>query len=708
MGCVFSEPDFPQRNNRVSPSAFRSKRQKVLSSNEGDILQKGVDFILQGITSLQNIENIVPVVSLSPTSIPIMLNNFPINEDQFIELPVAAISIVGAGKVFAIGTPYFLSHEALMDPETSTFLENAFLWGSGKRMPHILISGFPNSVSSRISADLTSFGYFVESQNPISDASNSNIIILQSDVNVSRIADLILDFLQRGCAIFIFPAHFKVHENIYAFSNYISVLGLEFLDNGLHSENATIEVSDFKELKSYNFYSISNRYIELIHGSPTLEELDNVVCKLRFYVSKLTCCFFETSLNLLNESWDYLMKTGAKTVNGYCPKEVHEIVFILILELLAKIPVEYTPVFDGVDEFPGLVGEDTKTTSRTLKLFLRKGKWASSGLYLPPGQVAQIECSSPVKIKIGCHTNVLFTKPGPWKRWPVISFDYEYDDEPLYLATPFGGIMYFCSDVSCDVTMICSGFARFPYYNKQVKSIWESTKSVNAPWSEIDMINLVLTIPTKYAKKIRNLDKYVSNMHSLVDYVHSFLNSKVKEAHRVVFDIDLAYDFQSDFDAIFAKLTALEGILCETGPTKDLLNLFQVIAEASIEQDLFDEEFKVIISLVAACAAFKSLWNDFEPKDFKSPNPPELFFDLWQVFLEFGWNIFNESIKAFAASKEEHKDSLDTEAWEAFVNELEKRAGKRLERLRDRFTQLDKLEMNFSEDLSEYRIVNYI
>jgi hypothetical protein len=103
-------------------------------------------------------------------------------------------------------------------------------------------------------------------------------------------------------------------------------------------------------------------------------------------------------------------------------------------------------------------------------------------------------------VQIGSFTECIMARPGPWKRWALVAHRYDLDSEAKEVASPFGGIVYVCSDEFSSVCPIefkltFSGFARYPLYLKGHPEAWDEIRYLDVPWGEIETSVMILTIP---------------------------------------------------------------------------------------------------------------------------------------------------------------------------------------------------------------------
>jgi hypothetical protein len=149
--------------------------------------------------------------------------------------------------------------------------------------------------------------------------------------------------------------------------------------------------------------------------------LDHLVATLRCHIMAMRAGANPYLDILAGASWAYLDRTGGSYIEGgdnVCPSLTHQIVSVLLAELMTRLPAR---AYDGMDRslpFPGSCG-DVSLDSFTINLATEHDGWYSTGLYLPAGRVATISCEGEYQtlgIQVGCHSECILMAQPPWKR----------------------------------------------------------------------------------------------------------------------------------------------------------------------------------------------------------------------------------------------------------------------------------------------------
>ena len=163
---------------------------------------------------------------------------------------------------------------------------------------------------------------------------------------------------------------------------------------------------------------------------------------------------------------------------------------------------------NGSDEYPGTVNATVPRITET-KLFDEKIQgWQSTGLYLCPGEIMQINVikGNPVgwSIRIGCHKDTLWHKDS-WKRWPEITHVTPMKKQRK-IATPWGGLVYLISSKkSSTIEISISGCVEAPLFDIDETGIdWYAERMHPAPWAEIKGHHMILSVPSAAVRALEN------------------------------------------------------------------------------------------------------------------------------------------------------------------------------------------------------------
>lgn len=320
-----------------------------------------------------------------------------------------------------------------------------------------------------------------------------------------------------------------------------------------------------------------------------------------------------------------------------CPSMAHCITVVLLTEIVQRLPPK-----DFQDQhfgklFPGEIDDDL------VKLNLADFKthheivcesWSSTGLYLPSGVVAQatipkktiISMNNKVKlsIQVGCHTACTLSQKGPWRRWPIITNNFEFptrselfeyqqslsqaasnkkdtseneendlfvmndDDVTIFFSSPFGGIVYvavdqFLLDKPVEIEVIFSNLLQYPVFSSSDPSIYydfmTSINQYNSPtkiganpsFSEgLDKVN-----PTESSSKVLSKSNKFTNSRSS----HAQLPFPLSKNHSTATSV-------TSVASITSMISCESPVLC---PWTEIETQFIEIAVPSTKIELFGD-----------------------------------------------------------------------------------------------------------------------
>ena len=719
MGCVMSNVTKTSPNRRPRPQLEPKdddKRPPPPAPLEFvDQLRMDRTSILQGLSQIHCPEWTTPVVCLSERSYPLFLNTFKFEDRrESIELPVIAFSRVENGRFIFIGNIEFVSHPILQHTETSAFIENMITWGADYKIQTIKITllGIPQPLVSTLQTDFSSYGYVVDAPKDPPLSLNSAIVFIASNYVCGHLNEMIIDYVKRGGTVICFavqPEEGGSNGLEFPINRQLAEAGLAFTSCSLKSTNKIISSSVPAVLDKYTYKNIIDRYVGLLNEYENEEDvdinaLDDVISQLRFYIEAFTDLNYEEAHLLETESFKFLQKIGIKNEDGICPSVVHGLVTVVITEIVPKLAPSDITQNPLLEEFPGVTGKNVTLSKVKLRIGMKSDSWNSTGLWIPAGTVGTITTDSPIILQVGSHNLCLLVKPGPWKRWPIVTTRFVVEPNTLTeFASPFGGIIYFLTERNRTIHAMLNNISRYPYYVFQKPSIWEATQNLNIPWGEIQLKTIIFTMPTEYIKQIENLEEFCKLYEKLISDTFSFCGLKPSDLRRIVFDVDLLQNTPVSTDILVLHTDSMEGIINIHQANSDILQLLTYLVLASINGIFHDYEIELTIATIAGCYAIKKSWPDEPPLIALSVSPSKLFCELFDLSVEKGHTPYAMAIQTLSSAQ---NIKTAREAWQFFVEKLSRFCNKDLPHLTDRFRQTGQLAAESPEKLNAYLLEN--
>ena len=707
MGCVSSTTYTNPRRTRPPLDILGAED---LDENENpppppqytqeQLLQIEISKIVDSLATLKCPDGLVPVVCLNENSFPVYLANFLFDEqnETNLFLPVIAISHIEKRKFMFFGSVTILMHSYLTSTEISAFIENAISWGADYRLSSIRIFLYqmPKSMINNLKSDLSGYGYSVEAGESAPDTKHHFDVVFTTTAN--RDIQKILEFSESGSAIFYF--YMEPYTQLHPL---LSDIGLSFARCELQCQAKVINTLPFQDLQSYTAKQMTEDYKKLLASTEEIdqEKLDNIVSKLRYYVSEMTRRFnTEELIDIENATFDYLERTNFRNNDEICTDIRHCMVSILLTEIIQKIPPNMMKPAPALDLFPGPCTDEVVT--KQMKIHLQQGVWFSTGLWLPAGQIAIVKSSAKITVQVGSHSLCLLVKPGPWHRWPSVVNLYSLEiNQTGEISTQFGGPVFLIAERDKPLDILFQGFCEYPLYSVDDTESWERTKNSSIQWGEIETKYLYLNLRTEDIKKLPNIQKFCDDIDKLIESIHQFEGISNDCKSRVVFDVDLPFDNEPVIeDVVYLHISMVDDCLNPTVMT-DNLALFLLSIAQSLILDVFLDT--VIERAIAICAVRYSVLTNLPEAFFPNcidKEAPKLFTSLWSIFQQYGLEPFGIALRQLSIENIENEET----AWRNFIAHISEAANADLERILDHGTKPGSLAVVSSERLHQFQL----
>ncbi|XP_019111796.2 TRPM8 channel-associated factor homolog isoform X1 [Larimichthys crocea] len=151
-------------------------------------------------------------------------------------------------------------------------------------------------------------------------------------------------------------------------------------------------------------------------------------------------------------------------------------------------------------------------------------EWISTGLYLSPGMKTYMAIPPEIvnkdwKIQIGCHTDRLNAQE--LKRAPCVYERFLIDSEMMQVWNLWGGLIYLIAPPKTQVDRIevaVQMAVPAPYYKSGVTTAaeWSKLRKAPAPWAELEFDNIILTVPSDYARNLDNPDELAAHWNEIM------------------------------------------------------------------------------------------------------------------------------------------------------------------------------------------------
>ncbi len=219
--------------------------------------------------------------------------------------------------------------------------------------------------------------------------------------------------------------------------------------------------------------------------------------------------------------------------------------------------------YPGSVTFPGAVPPSAKRV-KDFKFILdtdiphwraQQADWVSTGLYLPAGEVLQIELPADaikigLGIRIGCHTDNPDRRAKTFKRFPYgISKAWDLVQTKTTVASPFGGTVYLLvpkGTEAAKIKVLFSGAVKAPMFvsGQTSEKEWkENIRNYDAPWAELCSKSITLSVPSAAIRKLENPQALMDYWQKSMDLIQKLSGLKDIPAQRIVYDVQISAGF---------------------------------------------------------------------------------------------------------------------------------------------------------------------
>ncbi|NXJ21023.1 TCAF2 factor, partial [Dicrurus megarhynchus] len=181
-----------------------------------------------------------------------------------------------------------------------------------------------------------------------------------------------------------------------------------------------------------------------------------------------------------------------------------------------------------------------------------KTAWRSTGLYLPEGHTAVISCpclvvGAGLKVQVGCHTDDL-SQAKELKRAPVVIRTCDVACQKQSISCLWGGLIYIvvpAKSVLGNVPITVEGAVRAPFFKlgETCERQWEACiRHYLAPWAELAVENLILTVPSDSIRHMENPRLLLSLWNDIMVAISKLaaIPAKFPRPERIVTDVQIS------------------------------------------------------------------------------------------------------------------------------------------------------------------------
>lgn len=219
-----------------------------------------------------------------------------------------------------------------------------------------------------------------------------------------------------------------------------------------------------------------------------------------------------------------------------------------------RLPADKIKADPCGDVFPGKVPAAAPRVTQAVDIQVEFGQWASTGLYVPAGEVATVRIPLELADKglvaqIGCHNSPIVINDS-WSRHPMIVMSWPLKQQTTKIASPYGGLLYIVVPDGVRLprqTVTVEHAVRAPRYVRGATPLYEwrtLIRNYPGPTAEIGSSRLTLTVPSEIARKIDDPEELMQLWDRIMDcYVDLGMRPLAPRGERIVSDQQIAYGY---------------------------------------------------------------------------------------------------------------------------------------------------------------------
>ena len=368
-------------------------------------------------------------------------------------------------------------------------------------------------------------------------------------------------------------------------------------------------------------------------------------------------------------------------------------------------------------DFPGVPENGAQTVRRTVEIDSNIGGWHSTGLYAPPG--AEISCSlsgapkdGSISVRIGCHTDSLH-KLDEWKRVPEITMQVPAGRGRVKMVNPMGGLVYVNVGQRPRRGKVfkvqISGAVPSPLFvmGKTTPEQWaEQLENTKAPWGEIRMPRLIVTMPVEQLKQCPDVQKtaeFLQKNMALQDWIMGWDTKPDRLHHPMRFVVDRQISAgagHSGYPAMATKdwtNSIATGSIIHSGSwglwhelghnhqsppftmegqTEVSVNIFSMVCEVMGTGKDFESCWGGGMGPYGMSAEMKKYFSGTQTYN-EAPNKVQLFFWV-ELMYYLGFDAFRQVALQFHDKPYDNGELSDEKKWEWVMNAFSKVTGKNM------------------------------
>ena len=635
-----------------------------------------------GVLRLAFPDHISPIVCLTSPASPIACAKMKEDLPSGAWFPIIASTRIEKSRVLCVGSPGLFDDEC----DGKLFLDNAIKWcARDKPKANIrVLMEMESFEETSLPQLILNLGYSLECVDVIANEIDADVVICSSSCAED---DEIREWMTRERGLIVIVTCHSVDSVARYNMNSLLLDGGVAVPEAPPCKTKTKEQIRMNQGSGHLFGStLEGLYFKLrttLENKPQDGVVVTIVRALRLNVAMMREDDNKIYEELTNLCWEILKQTHFAHKRGIGRNSEHYEITKLLIEMAGRLPATH---FVGRHLWSPFPGPTLNCRYATIERNLRweGSDWVTTGLWIPGGvechliispecEIQTMNSERLITIQIGTHVSCSLGQPFPWKRFPVISHRFAVTPGEVEIASPYGGILYVCSeDMHMRMTVSVSNVTLYPHYNIDHLEEFEESKSSNTPLAEITTKYLIFTLETSKFKLISNLETVVGRIDLIVMHVFKFTSYQTRRRMRVVFDVEQCDETMSE--PIVLPSDYCSSIFLDDSPSPAMFHLLVLVASLALRDMLFSEDVTSSLSTVAACWAFSRVWGDIDPLEFIRELLPSIFNSIWDVYINCQPGTIQEALwrtrKEMESAQNPGMACETHDPWDLFVHHL--------------------------------------
>jgi hypothetical protein len=509
-------------------------------ASEADVLA-----LKQGITKIEKPEWSGILVVWGEQAFPVLT----VKSDWEVHFASVAAANYGKGRVVAMGYP---SKDKEPIQGTVTLHDNVLKWASkNKSNPRIAVIG--GDANPKLVPGATRL-------KGVGSLNNFDVVYIAGD-EIGKPGDLdhIRQFVKNGGGLVVCVLGYQyawdhpgfAFTTAYQPNQLLIPMGLAYTDNNGYELDANLpqdREAAYAPAQLKKLIELSSSKGEL--KKPEVMQANGIVTD--------TCRYAPLDSSFAKNLKSAIQATGEVLITPKQPltwkEPMKRLAVIVRANEVRRLPADQIKADPCGDVFPGKVPSDAIRSSEKITIQVDLAQWASTGVYVPAGEVATVKvpkelADKGVVAQIGCHNSPIVICES-WERHPMLVMSWPIKEETTKIASPYGGLLYFVIPEGIKLprqTIEVNHVVKAPRYVRGETPLYEwQTKVRNylAPTAEFASSRITLTVPSDIARKIDNPEELMQLWDRIMDlYVDLGMRQLPTRGERVVSDQQIAYGY---------------------------------------------------------------------------------------------------------------------------------------------------------------------